>query len=319
MVSGDAQVAVERGLDARCEEQRSTRLAAHALGRPVQKISGALDHLPSRMGEQVEGVLHPTSALERRRVDGYPERLRQLLPVKLPRRPGQLHRALEQPPVHVVRDEPLAKRRKCPLRERGLSSAEAAEDHLPTQIDDGELDRLRVRGPEVALQENHHREQRRGHRVLASAGVAVHRLELRLQPIVKQLVPVTTKETEELPRPMQPLEEKLLLPRGLSLRVPTLHPHRHLRRERRLARSAEDHGRMGPVDPRRGSDRNHGVSQLIGVLGHQTAHRDRDRKCRGDCDTTCNASWPGSPRGVGLRAGEGAGPLDAAVAIGTVP
>ncbi len=98
-------------------------------------------------------------------------------------------------------------------------------------------------------------------------GGAVHRLQLVWKASSNSSCRWRRRNPNQLPRAMQPLEKELLLPRRLSLRVPPLHRHRHLRREQQLARSAEDHGRMGPVDPRPAGDGNHGTSDRIAALG----------------------------------------------------
>ena len=168
----------------------------------------------------------------------------------------QLDRALQQPAVHVVRDEPFAEALQRALRERWLSRAQAAEDHLPTQVDNRRLHGFDVRYPDVALEQERHRQQRGGYRLLAGARVAVHRLQLRLELVVEQLVPVPAQEAEQLPPLLQPLQHELLLPRHRLLRLPTL--HRHLRAGESPRGGKEDHGRMGPVDPPCVSDGNHG-------------------------------------------------------------
>jgi len=167
-----------------------------------------------------------------------------------------------------LRDEPLAEALQRPLRECWFRAAQAAEHQLPAQIEERRIHRVGVRETQVALEQKHHCELRRRHRLGSRTGVAVHRLELGLELVVEDLVAVLAQKAEELPLLLKPLEDELLLPRRVSLRMPPLHAHR-LHRERRFARSEEDHGPMGPVDPRRASDGNHGTSRLIAALdGH---------------------------------------------------
>jgi hypothetical protein len=82
-----------------------------------------------------------------------------------------------------------------PLRERRLGRTQAVEHQLPPQVENRGLHRVGVQHPQVALQHERHREQSRRHRLPpAGAGAAVHRLELRLEPVVEDLVPVLAQE-----------------------------------------------------------------------------------------------------------------------------
>ena len=66
------------------------------------------------------------------------------------------------------------------------------------------------------------------------------------------------QQTISPPRPRISSTSGFLASR-LTLRFTPLHPHRRLRRDQHLARSAEDHGRMGPVDPGFATDGNLGL------------------------------------------------------------
>jgi hypothetical protein len=179
------------------------------------------------VGEQVDGVLHSACAFQRAGVDGHPQGLRQLLPVELAGGPRQLDGALQEAPVHVVRDEPLAKRLQRALGKGRLGLAKATQHHVPARVEDRRLNCVEVRHPEVALEHQPHGEQRWRHGLLAGAGVSVHRLQLRLEGVVEDLVPVPAQEGEELPPLLQPLQDELLLPRHRRARPPP--HHRHLR------------------------------------------------------------------------------------------
>ncbi len=75
----------------------------------------------------------------------------------------------------------------APCENAGSVSPRQVEHQLPPQVEDRGLHRVGVRHPEVALQHERHREQRRRHRLLPGAGVPVHRLEFRLELVVKRM------------------------------------------------------------------------------------------------------------------------------------
>ena len=175
------------------------------------------------MGEQVERVLDAAGAFERSRVDGDAEVFGELLPVEPAAVACKLDGAFEQTTIHVVRDEALAERRQCALRERRLVVAEHAEHHLPAGVDNRQLDGLGVRLARVRLEQEHHREQRGRNRLLALAGRAVHPLQLDLEGIVEQLMALLAQKREQLARPSHaPNQEPLALAQR-DARKPTHH------------------------------------------------------------------------------------------------
>jgi hypothetical protein len=179
-----------------------------------------------RVGDEVDRVFDAASALERARVDGESKGLRQLLPVEALDAPCELHGALEQPTIEIIRDQAMTEGVERALRERRLRLTEAIEHHLPPQVDDRQLHGLRVRRALVRLQQDRHRHERRRHGRATCAGVAVRDLELGLESVVEELVPVGTEESEELAGANQPLRQPLLLLRVLLPRCPSHRVHR---------------------------------------------------------------------------------------------
>jgi hypothetical protein len=104
-------------------------------------------------------------------------------------------------------------RRQSALRERRLVLPDHPQHHLPTGIDDRQLDSLSIGRARVRLEQDDHREHRGRHRRLALARRAVHRLKLRLKSVVEQFVPVLAQEREQLARARHPTHQVLLASR----------------------------------------------------------------------------------------------------------
>jgi hypothetical protein len=136
---------------------------------------------------------------------------------------GQLDCAFQQSTIHLVGDEPLTECRQRALRKRRFILPNHAQHHLPTRIDDRQLDGLSVGRTRVGLKKDDHREQRRRHRLLALARGPVHPLELRLKRLVEQLVPVQAQERVQLARARHSTHQVLLAPRQRSTRIPSCH------------------------------------------------------------------------------------------------
>jgi hypothetical protein len=166
--------------------------------------------------------------------------------------------ALQQHAVHLVRHHPLAERLQRSLRERRRIDVEAVQDHLPAPVHDRELHRLRIRGAHVALEQEHHAEHRRRVRLVAGSGLSVHALELLLERVVEELVPVQSEKPEQRPHAVQALHDELLLLRQLHRRLPMVHVL--------TSRRARDHSKSTLSIPRRANDRNHCDIKLIGAL-----------------------------------------------------
>ncbi len=224
---GVAPLGIEGALDAavRCEQRRSPRVGDESR-RTVEQRGYADNRFARSMGQQIEGIFDAARALERHRVHRDAQLLGQPLPVELLGATRQLDGALQESAVHVVLNEPCAKRAERSLRERGLGRAEHIEHELPAQVDDGHLHGLCVGDPLVALQQHDHCEEGRRHRLFPRARVSVHRLQLVLKLIIEQLATMQAQEAEQLPRPRQPLHQKLLLPRERHAREPSHRCHR---------------------------------------------------------------------------------------------
>jgi hypothetical protein len=113
--------------------------------------------------------------------------------------------------VHICPNQTVAKVDQRTLRERGCVCSESVEHHLHTQVDNRQLDHLRVRDIEVGLYQGGHCHQGRRHRRLAGARVAVHRREFVLERIVEQSTPMDTQESKQLSHTIEALHQRLLL------------------------------------------------------------------------------------------------------------
>ena len=220
-----APVDVEPSLDARREQQLDACLAADLFLPELGDLRHDPDDASRCVTEQVDRVFNPPGPHQRAAVHRHPHGLRQRLSLPLRERSLAHHRrgALEQHAVHLVRHHPLAEPLQRSLRERRIVDVEAVQDHLPAPIHDRELHRLRVRGAHVALEQEHHAEHRRRVRLVAGSGLPVHALELLLEGVVEELVPVQPEKTEQRPHAVQALHDQLLLLRQLHRRLPTIH------------------------------------------------------------------------------------------------
>jgi hypothetical protein len=205
------------------------------------------------VGEQVECVLDAAGAFERSRVDGDAQVFGELLPVEPAALARKLDGTFEKTTIHVVGDEALAERWQCALREGRLVVAEHAEHHLPAGVDDRQLDGLGVRLAGIRLEQEHHREQGWRNRILPLAGRAVHPLQLALEGIVEQLMPVVAQKREQLARSSHAPNQELLALAQRDARKPT--HHRDLRGAGSAGGGKRSSRRFG-VDPRQASARN---------------------------------------------------------------
>jgi hypothetical protein len=60
-------------------------------------------------------------------------------------------------------------------------------------------------------------------RRFSRTGVAVHLLELRLERVIEQRVPVLSQKPEKRPHPMEALDQSFLLCRQLNRGIPSHH------------------------------------------------------------------------------------------------
>ncbi|MNC84549.1 hypothetical protein D3C83_01050 [compost metagenome] len=245
LLDGIVPVDVERALDARLDEQGNARLPAHLLFFPPEQAGHTADDISRRMGQQVERVLDPASALERTRIDRHPQRLRQLARVKRLGARRQRDGAFQHAAIHVGGDQPFSKLLQRALRKRRFLGPQAPQDHLDPQIQDGQLDHLGVGDAQIALHEHRHGHHRGRARLFSRARPAVHRRQLILKPGVEQLVPMQPQKPEEFPYPTETLQDELLLPRRRDRRCPTRDCHLHASSGRGPA-SASDHKSSGP-------------------------------------------------------------------------
>ncbi|HEX8107277.1 MAG TPA: hypothetical protein VF516_06080 [Kofleriaceae bacterium] len=178
------------------------------------------------MRQEVDGVLHATGALQRAGVHRDPQGLGQLLGIERLGLTCQLDGALQESTIEVGLDESLPEREQGTLREQRFRRPQAAEHHLPAQIQERQLDRRCVGGARVRLQEQHHRHERRWVSVLAGAGISIHPFELGLKCLVEQLVALQSKEGVELAVSLEPTKDELLLAADRLVRAPALDRHR---------------------------------------------------------------------------------------------
>jgi hypothetical protein len=73
---------------------------------------------------------------------------------------------------------------------RDVEAIESLREELPAMTPVARELSSRVGGAMVRLQKNHHRQERGRQRVRAGTGIAIHRLELGLESLVEQLVPM---------------------------------------------------------------------------------------------------------------------------------
>ncbi len=268
LLLGVVPIDVEAALHAgRCERGRARARRELVRLHPGDR-GGAREQLVRGVAEEIERVLDTPRPGQRSRVHREADLLGQLAKVERTGRSRKLDGALEEPAIHLVRDEPPTERLERGLRERGLLRAEHAKNHLPARVDDRHLDGLGVRRASVGLKQHSHCELSRRHGILPFAGVAVHADELVLERVAEQLTPVVTQKGEELLRARQSLEETLLPRARLGRWIPSHRAHRRLPRAQRCAHETRgDHTARRPVDPWPPSDRNDRAFEPIGVLG----------------------------------------------------
>ena len=197
-------VPVQRRFQAGGGQLRRPSLLRHhrdscGLPPPLQHRDHA-QGLAQGVSHQVDRVLHPSRApqgtgVQRRAQRGRPEPLR-------PR--GQVNRALDQPPVQVMLDQPLAESHQGALGKRRFLRARAAQDQLPAPVHHRRLDHLVVTDPRIGLQDRCQRQLRRRNRRLALRAVHVGPCQLRLEYLVKQLMAILAQEHKQLRPPHQP-------------------------------------------------------------------------------------------------------------------
>src|SRR6266566_2796904 len=112
--------------------------------------------------------------------------------------PIQPHRALHQPPIQLMGDQPSAKHPKRRLRKRRLGVVHAVQHQLPAPIHHTGFDHLIIASAGVGLQDRRQAKLRRRYRRLPHRGVLVHAGQLGLEVGVEQLVAVLTQPHEQL-------------------------------------------------------------------------------------------------------------------------
>src|SRR5881409_418424 len=125
----------------------------------------------------------------------------------------------------------------------GISDAEMVEltvVELRVQMDDRQFDHLSIGNSQVALHEHRHGHHRGRQRVFPGTRCAIHRRQLILKRVVKQLVPMHSKKPQELSDAIQALQQELLLPCRCHRRFPTRDRHLHAS-SGRWPTSASDH------------------------------------------------------------------------------
>src|SRR3989442_14024111 len=118
----------------------------------------------------------------------------------------------------------------------------------------------------VALEQQRHAQQRGWYRLVSSARVSVHALQLLLELVVEQFVPVEPKKREQLPRPLQPFDDELLFFAQLDGGLPTLYPTRPPSGAEWRPTRADDPDAEAAVDPPNPTDRSHYRISPIGAL-----------------------------------------------------
>src|SRR2546430_15052335 len=156
------------------------------------------------------------------------------------------------------------------MRERWLAGSKAVEHHLNAQVNDRQVDHLRIGYVEVRLDEGAHRHQCGRNRLLPRPVVSIHALQLGLELVAEQFSTVKPQKPEQLSHPIESLDQHLLSTRQLYRRRPALDRHRVLHAGK-CARTAElitslDRSRSPTAIPR-----NFSRKKPIGVLGGRTS------------------------------------------------
>jgi hypothetical protein len=147
-------VDVERPLDTRIHEQGNARPRAHLLVSPPEHAGGITHHASGRVGQQVEGVLDPSRALHRARIDRQPQGLGQLAIVEGLTALRQVDGAFKQVAIHIGGDQPFSKFLQRALRKRRYLRPQAPQHHLHPEVDDGQFDHLGVGNAQIPLHEH---------------------------------------------------------------------------------------------------------------------------------------------------------------------
>jgi hypothetical protein len=218
-------VRIERGLEAGGGQLRRPCLHCQrgcpfGLPPPLQDRDHA-QGLAQGVSHQVDRVLHPARAPQRRGIQRRPQR-----PRAEPAGPrGQRHGALDQPAVQVLLDQAGAEPHQGALGKRRSIGAHAIQHQLPAPVHHRRLDHLIIGHPRVCLHDRRQRQPGRRHRRLPLRTVRIGFCQLGLEPLVKQLMPVLTQEHEQL-RPPHRLDHRPLRRRRLHRRPPHLRTHR---------------------------------------------------------------------------------------------
>ena len=115
----------------------------------------------------------------------------------------------------------LAELLKRALAEGGIFCPQTSQDHLPSQIDDGQLNGLCIRRLCIALEQHRHRHLGRRHWRLAGTRVAVHGSQHILKRRVEDLVAMESKKAEQFLHLLASLEQPLLQFGAFDGRIPT--------------------------------------------------------------------------------------------------
>jgi hypothetical protein len=222
---GIVPVHVERGLEAGSGQLRRSCLhgqrgCSPGLPPPLQDRDHA-QGLAQGVSHQVDRVLHPASTPQRAGIQRRPQRPR----AEPPGPRGQRHRALNQPPVQVALDQPLAEPCQGALGERRSIRVHAIQHQLPAPVHRRGLDHLIIGHPGIGLQDDGQRQPGRRHRRLPLRAVYIGFRQLGLELLVKQFMPVLAQEHEQL-RPPHRFDHRLLRRRRLHRRPPHLRTHR---------------------------------------------------------------------------------------------
>jgi hypothetical protein len=123
----------------------------------------------------------------------------------LPRFAGRRNRrsaasiASQPPPVPLRANQPHPKLPQHPLREERLDGLQTIQHQLPAPIHHAQLYGLSIRHAQIGLQQRDHGQQRGRHGRLACPRVPRHRLQLGLEGVVEQLVPLRPQKGKQFP------------------------------------------------------------------------------------------------------------------------
>ena len=216
-------VQVQRRFQTTTAEERRARLLGHGRQPPPLLTCDHAQGLAQSVAQKVIRVFDPARTPQRAGIQRRPQ---------LPRAEdlvlgGDRHRALDQPPIPVLRDQPRPKTDQRAFAERRRVTVQTIQRQLPPPIHHRCLDDFIVRHAGIGLQNRGQRQLGWRYRRLPLRAVGVALRQFGLKDLVEDLVPVLPQEHEQLRTP-NPGDDLLLGRRTFDRRLPQLGTHGYL-------------------------------------------------------------------------------------------